>query len=85
MAPATSIYLTAKQRNALLSRTRKRRTSLSEEVREALGLYLDLSPEFDKESLAALGKEANASLNRSIARLDEAIAHCRTAIASLSS
>jgi len=49
----------------------------SEELRKALDLYLDLPPGFDKESLATLAKEANASMDRSIARLDDAIAFCR--------
>ncbi len=77
MARATTIYLTAKQREGLFRRARKRRTSFSEEVREALDLYLDLPADFDKESLATLAKEANASMDRSIAKLDEAIASCR--------
>jgi hypothetical protein len=85
LCPATTIYLTDERRKALLSRARKRRTSLSEEVREALDLYLDFPPGFEEQSLAALAKEANKSLNRSIASLDDAIAHCRAAIASLSS
>jgi len=77
MASSTTVYLTAKQRKALFSRARKRRTSFPEELREAIDFYLDFPPEFDKESLAALAKEANASLNRSIAKLDEAISYCR--------
>ena len=77
MASATTIYLTGKQRKALFSRARKRHTTFSEEVRDALDLYLDLPADFDKEGLAALAREANASLNRSIARLDEAIATSR--------
>ena len=85
MASATTVYLTGKQRKALFSRVRNRRTSFSEELREAIDLYLDFPPDFDKESLAALAKEANASLNRSIARLDDAIAHSRRTIASLCS
>ncbi len=77
IATATTIYLTGKQRKDLFRRARRRETSFSEEVREALDLYLDLPPEFDKEGLAALAKEANAAMDRSIARLDETIATCR--------
>jgi hypothetical protein len=80
MATATTIYLTGKQRKGLFRRARRRKTSFSEEVREALDLYLDLPPDFDKEGLAALAKEANASMDRSIARLDAAIASCKEAI-----
>ncbi len=80
MASATTIYLTGKQRKALFSRARRRKTSFSEEVREALDLYLELPADFEKESLATLAKEANASLDRSIQKLDEAIASCRKAM-----
>jgi hypothetical protein len=80
MAPPTTIYLTAKQRKALFSRARRHGTTLSQEVRAAIDLYLDLPPDFDKESLAVLAKEANASLDRSIARLDEAISYCRRSV-----
>jgi hypothetical protein len=80
MATATTIYLTGKQRKGLFRRARTRRTSFSEEVREALDLYLDLPPDFEKERLAALAKEASASMDRSIAKLDEAIAFCRKTV-----
>ncbi len=77
MATATTIYLTGKQRKDLFRRARKRKTSFSEEVREALDLYLDLPPEYDRESLAALARAANAAMDRSIIRLDETLATCR--------
>ena len=77
MATPTTIYINPQQRKRLFQRARRRKTSFSEELREAIDLYLDFPPDFDKESLAALAKEANASLNRSIARLDDAIAYCR--------
>ena len=77
MATPTTVYINPQQRKRLFQRARRRKSSFSEELREASDLYLDLPPEFDKESLAVLAKEANASLNRSIARLDDAIAHSR--------
>jgi hypothetical protein len=77
MATATTVYINAKQRKGLFERARRRKSSFSEELREAIDLYLDLPPDFDKDSLAVLAKEANASLDRSIARLDEAIASCK--------
>jgi plasmid stability protein len=85
MVSAMTAYLSDKQRKALFSRARRHGTSLSAEVRKAIDLYLEFAPEFNKESLAVLAKEANASLNRSIARLDDAIAHSRRIIASLCS
>jgi hypothetical protein len=77
MAPATTIYLTAKQRKALLSRGRKRRMSFSDQVREAIDIYLDFLPDFEDQGLATPAKEADASLDRSIARLDDAVAHSK--------
>ena len=79
MVSAMKVHLTDKQRKALFSRARRHGASLSAEVRKAIDLYLDFAPEIDKESIVALAKEANASLNRSIARLDEAIDSCRRA------
>jgi hypothetical protein len=77
MATPTTIYISAQQRKRLFQRARRRKSSFSEELREAIDFYLDFPPEFDKESLAALAKEANASLNRSIAKLDDAISYCK--------
>jgi hypothetical protein len=77
MATPTTVYINPLQRKRLFQRARRRKSSFSEELREAIDLYLDFPPDFDKESLAALAKEANASLNRSIAKLDEAISYCR--------
>ncbi len=77
MATPTTVYISPQQRKRLFQRARRRKSSFSEELREAIDFYLDFPPEFDRESMAALAKEANASLNRSIAKLDEAISYCR--------
>ncbi len=77
MAAPTTVYLTPQQRKKLFARARKRKTSFSDELRAALDLYLDLPPGFDERALAMMVKEANASMDRSIARLDEAIAFCK--------
>ncbi len=73
MATPTMIYLTTKQRKGYFSRARRHRTSFSEEVRKALDFYLEFPLDFDQEELGRLAEEANASLDRSIARLDGAI------------
>lgn len=73
MATPTTIYLTPQQRKRLFTRARKRKTSFSEELRAAVDLYLDLPPELDRKALASLVREANASLDRSIAKLDETL------------
>jgi hypothetical protein len=77
MATPTTVYINPQQRKRLFQRARRRKSSFSEELREAIDLYLDFPPDFDKQSLAVLAKEANASLDRSIARLDDAVAHSK--------
>ncbi len=73
MASPTTIYLSPQQRKRLFARARKRKSRFSDEVRKAVDLYLDLPFDFDEEALAALLKEANASMDRSIAKLDETL------------
>jgi hypothetical protein len=78
MATPTTVYINPQQRKRLFQRARRRKSSFSQELSEAIDLYLDFPPDIERESWAALAKEANASLNRSIARLDKAIAFCRS-------
>jgi len=73
MATPTTVYITPQQRKRLFQRARRRKTSFSDELRTALDLYLDLPPDFDGEAFAALVREANASMDRSIAKLDETL------------
>ncbi len=77
MLTTAKAYLTPRQRRLLFARARRHRTSLSAEVRRAIEAYLDLPPEVGAEEFKALAREANASLQRSIARLDETIAFCK--------
>ena len=74
MGSPTTVYLSPKQRHGLFRRARKRKTNFSEELRAAVDLYLDLPPGIDKDVLAALVREANTSLDRSIAKLDDTLA-----------
>jgi plasmid stability protein len=67
------IHLDAKQKARLTRRAKKRGRSFSEEVRNAVNLYLDLPGEEDELSLVA--RAANESAGRSVKRLDEAIAY----------
>jgi hypothetical protein len=76
---AMTAYLSDKQRKALLGGARRHGTSLFAEVRKAIDLYLEFAPEFECEGLDLLAKEAKASMDRSIATLDEAIDSCRRA------
>jgi hypothetical protein len=73
VATPTTVYITPQQRKRLFQRARRRKTSFSDELRTALDLYLDLPPDFDAEAFAALVREANASMDRSIAKLDETL------------
>jgi plasmid stability protein len=76
MVSTVTVCLTDKQRKTLFNRARRHGTSLSAEVRKAIELYLEFAPEFECESLDLLAREAKASMDRSIATLDEAIASC---------
>ena len=67
------IHLDAKQKARLTRRARKRGRSFSEEVRNAVDLYLDLPVEEDELNL--LARAANESAGRSVKRLDETIAY----------
>ena len=67
------IHLDARQKARLARRAKKRGRSFSEEVRNAVDLYLDLPVEEDELNL--LARAANESAGRSVKRLDEAIAY----------
>jgi hypothetical protein len=72
---ATSqIQLDAKQKQRLARRAKKHGRSLSQELSSAVDLYLSVPVESEAE-LSALAREATASADRSIARLDETIAY----------
>ena len=67
------IHLDAKQKERLTRRAKKRGRSFSEEVRNAVDLYLELPVE--EENLNLLARAANESAGRSVKRLDETIAY----------
>lgn len=68
------IHLDAKQKKRLQRRAELRGESFSQEVRDAVDLYLDL-PVNDEEELQALARAANQSAGRSVKKLDETIAY----------
>ena len=68
------IHIDPKQKARLARRAKKRGRSFSQEVRTAIDLYLDFPVE-NEEALTALAREAKASADRSIKRLDETIAY----------
>ncbi len=68
------IHLDPKQKARLARRAKKRGLSFSQEVRNAVDLYLDIPIESEEE-LKVLAREAKQSADRSIKRLDETIAY----------
>jgi len=68
------IHLDPKQKKKLARRAKLRGKSFSQEVRDAVDMYLDVPIETEAE-LRALAREASASADRSIALLDETIAY----------
>ena len=68
------IHFDAKQKQRLARRAKLRGKSFSQEVRDAVDMYLEVPVETEAE-LRALAREAAASADRSIARLDSTIAY----------
>jgi len=77
------IHLDAKQKARLARRAKKPGRSFSEEVRNAVDLYLEVPVETEEE-LRTLAREARESADRSIARLDETITDLRRALKEMS-
>ena len=68
------IHLDPKQKKRLARRAKLRGKSFSQEVRDAVDIYLDLPVESEKE-LSALARAANQSAGRMIKKMDETIAY----------
>jgi hypothetical protein len=68
------IHMDPKQKQRLVKRAKLRGKSFSQEVRNAIDLYLDLPVESEAE-LSALARAANQSADRMIKKLDETIVH----------
>ena len=66
------LHLDARQKERLVHRARLRGKSFSQEVRDALDLYLAV-PVQTEEELSSLAKAANRSADRTIKKLDETI------------
>lgn len=76
------IHFDEKQKRRLTKRARLRGKSFSQEVRNAVDMYLSVPVETEAE-LSALAKLANESTDRSIAKLDETIAYLRKGLSSM--
>jgi hypothetical protein len=68
------IHLDPRQKRRLTRRAKQRGKSFSQEVRDAVDLYLSLPIEHEEE-LGILAKAANHSADRMIKNLDETIAY----------
>jgi len=75
------IHLDPKQKARLTRRAKKLGRSFSQEVRNAVDLYLDLPA--DEEELRLLARAANESAGRSLKRLDETIAYVEKVLKSM--
>jgi len=71
---AALIHFDPKQKRLLTRRAKERGRSFSQEVRNAVDLYLSVPVETE-EGLSVLAKAANEAADRMIKRLDETIAH----------
>ena len=67
------IHLDPKQKQRLARRAKRRGRSFSQEVRNAVDMYLELPAE--EEELRILARAANEAADRMIVRLDETIAY----------
>lgn len=68
------IHMDPKQKRRLVRRAKLRGKSFSQEVRDAVDLYLAMPIE-SEEQLSTLARTANRSADRTIKRLDETIAY----------
>jgi len=73
------IHFDDKQKRRLAQRARLRGKSFSQEVRDAVDLYLDVPVEKEAE-LVSLARAANRSADRMIKRLDETISYVDRAL-----
>jgi hypothetical protein len=71
---AALIHMDPKQKKRLTQRAKLRGKSFSQEVRDAVDLYLDIPLE-TQEELKALATEANRSVDRMVRILDTTSAH----------
>jgi Ribbon-helix-helix protein, copG family len=76
------IHLDPKQKARLARRAKQRGRSFSQEVRNAVDLYLEIPPKTEDE-LRLLARAANESAKRSIKRLDETIAYVDAVLKSM--
>src|SRR5205823_56033 len=68
------IHMDPVQKQRLARRAKLRGKSFSQEVRDAVDLYLDLPVEYEEE-LRGLAKAANQAADRMIKNLDETVAY----------
>ena len=67
------IHFDDNQKRRLAQRAKLRGKSFSQEVREAVDLYLDIP--IEREELSTMARAANRSANRMIKKLDDTISY----------
>jgi hypothetical protein len=76
------IHMDAKQKQRLARRAKLRGKSFSQEVRDAVDMYLEVPVETEEE-LELLAKSANQAADRMIKRLDATISHVDRVLAEM--
>ena len=72
---ATTIYLDRKQRQFLFNLAKKHGSSFSQEVRNAVDTCIAGDEGIDLDELSRLAKEADAAIDRTVRKMDDAIAY----------
>ena len=72
---ATKVYLDRRQRRVLRARARRWGSSVSQEVRTAVAHYMAAGGPADSEMLARLAREAGEAIDRTLRRMDKALAY----------
>jgi|HubBroStandDraft_6_1064221.scaffolds.fasta_scaffold02347_9 hypothetical protein len=78
----TAIRLDSKQKQHLARRARETGSTLSQELRNAVDLYLNISVS-EQEQLEVSARAANESAGRMIEKLDKTIAYTNRALRSM--
>ena len=66
----TTVFLDPKFKAGIERLARRRRTSFSKELREAMALYVEAGGKADLELLASIAAEANLAADHALATLD---------------
>lgn len=77
----TTIFVDPKLKADMERHARRRRTSFSEELREAMAMYLAAGGKADLELLSSVAAEANRAADHALATLDRTHRHVTRTLA----